>query len=328
MVEERFRNTIVKYNLIKKKEKLMLGVSGGPDSVCMLHLFEKIRNEFKLDLLCVHFNHLLREEAERDEIFVRNTCSDLKIKYIGEKKDVRALFRGDSLEQTARNLRFDFFLKCARESKIKKIALAHNKDDVAETVLMRMLRGASLKGLRGILPLSKVKGVFCVRPLFELRKSEILEWVHKNNISYCIDKTNLEDNFLRNKIRLKLLPYLEEFNPNIVETLFSMAKTVALDYDFMYNLSHEMLSKLKKHRSKSSIKLSLQELKAMHPTLIFNILRVTIEELKGNMRKLELRHMEEVLDLVYHRPVMSVVDLPDLEVKKEEKWLTIKSLLF
>lgn len=306
----------------------MLGVSGGPDSICMLHLFEKIRDEFKLDLLCVHFNHCLREEADSDEIFVKNVCNGLKIKYISERKNVRALFRGDSLEQTARNLRFDFFLKCGRESKIKKIALAHTKDDVVETVLMRMLRGAALKGLRGILPSSKFKGISCVRPLFELRKSGILEWLQRNNIPYHIDKTNLEDNFLRNRVRLKLLPFLEEFNPNIVETFFSMAKTLALDYDFMYTYSQKILSKIKKQRSKNSIKLSLSEITQMHPALIFNILRLAIEELKGDTRKLELKHMEEVLNLIYHRPAMSVVDLPDLEVKKEERWLTIKSLLF
>ena len=328
MVEEGFRNTIVKYELIKKREKIMLGVSGGPDSICMLHLFEKIRDEFKLDLLCVHFNHCLREEADSDEIFVKNVCNGLKIKYISERKNVRALFRGDSLEQTARNLRFDFFLKCGRESKIKKIALAHTKDDVVETVLMRMLRGAALKGLRGILPSSKFKGISCVRPLFELRKSGILEWLQRNNIPYHIDKTNLEDNFLRNRVRLKLLPFLEEFNPNIVETFFSMAKTLALDYDFMYTYSQKILSKIKKQRSKNSIKLSLSEITQMHPALIFNILRLAIEELKGDTRKLELKHMEEVLNLIYHRPAMSVVDLPDLEVKKEERWLTIKSLLF
>ena len=109
VVEKRFLGAIKKHDLLKKRKKIILGVSGGPDSVCMLYQFLKIRKEFKLNLVCAHFNHCLRKEADSEEEFVRNLCKELKVKFVSEKKDVKKFFNGDSLEQTARNLRFDFF---------------------------------------------------------------------------------------------------------------------------------------------------------------------------------------------------------------------------
>jgi tRNA(Ile)-lysidine synthase len=147
MIEKTFKDTIEKYGLLKKKDKLLLGISGGPDSVCMFYQFLQIKKEYKLSLVCAHFNHGLREESEEEEKFVKNICNDFSVKFISEKKNVKEFFKGDSLEQTARNLRYDFFLKCSRQTKIKKLALAHNKDDLVETILMRLIRGAGLRGL-------------------------------------------------------------------------------------------------------------------------------------------------------------------------------------
>jgi len=326
MVEKIFFDTIGKYKLIEKKDKVILAVSGGPDSVCMLHLFKKIKDVYKLGLVCAHFNHGLREEADKDEEFVRKICGELKIQFTSSKKDVKKFFRGNSLEQTARFLRFDFFLACARHFKIKKIALAHNKDDVIETVLMRIIRGASLRGLRGILPLSKYKGVVLIRPLIEIRKKEILAWLKLNNLDYRIDKTNFEEKFFRNKIRHKLMPLLEEFNPNVRNAIFNLAKVASFDYDFIYKLSLKEFNILKKAGS-GFVKLKLEKLKKLHPAIITSVLGIAIEEIKGNLRRLESRHFSEILELIFDRPQNSIVHLPDLEVKKENDSLIIKSLI-
>ena len=141
MLTKIFIESIRRNKLIQKKDKLMLAVSGGPDSICMLHLFYSLRDEFKLNLTCVHFNHCLREESDSDAEFVKKLCQELGVKFVSAKKNVYKFFKGDSQEQTARILRFDFFLNCSRSLKIKKIAIAHNKNDVVETVLMRILRG-------------------------------------------------------------------------------------------------------------------------------------------------------------------------------------------
>jgi len=128
-MEEIFKNTLKKYGLLKKKDKVILGISGGPDSIAMLYQFLNIHKEYKLQLVCAHFNHSLRVEADIEEKFISKICAKLGVKFISEKKDVKSFFKGDSLEQTARNLRLDFFMKISRQTKIKKIALAHHKDD-------------------------------------------------------------------------------------------------------------------------------------------------------------------------------------------------------
>jgi len=326
-MEEIFRNTLKKYNLLKKKDKLILGVSGGPDSVCMLYQFRKIWKDYKLQLVCAHLNHSLRKEADAEEEFIRKTCAKLGIKFISEKKDVQSFFDGDSLEQTARNLRLDFFRKVSRQTKIKKIALAHHKDDLIETVLMRLVRGSGLKGLRGFLPKTKFRGLTVIRPLIEVRKKEIIEWLKDKKLSFCIDKSNFEDKFFRNRVRLKLLPLLEELNPNIVNNLYNLASSISLDYDFIYSFSFQKFLVLKKRGTNKSLCLDLRGLKELPLAIFNNVIRIAIEELKGNNRRFEAKHLNELQDLVFHRPRGSIVDLPNLLAKKEEKVLFIQSLI-
>ncbi len=323
MIENIFKETIKKYDLLKKKDKVILGLSGGPDSVCMLYQFLSIKDEYKLQLVGAHFNHLLRKEADQEEDFIKDLCSKVGMKCISERKKVKDFFQGDSLEQTARNLRYDFFLKCARQTKTKKIALAHHKDDLIETILMRFIKGSGMRGLRGFLSKSKFKSVTVVRPLIELEKGEILDWLKNKKISYCIDKSNLEDKFLRNKIRLKLLPYLKEINPNIVDNLYNLAENLSLDYDFISLTSYERFNALKRGETKNGIKLDLVGLKKLHPSLLNNVIRIAIEEVKGNVRAFESRHLKEIKDLIAQRPAGSIVHLPFLVVNKSEKAIII-----
>jgi len=327
MIEEIFKKTIADYALVEKKDRIILGVSGGPDSLFMLHQFNNLAKDYKLQLVCAHFNHMLRPEADSEEEYVKNLCKELGLRFISEKKDVKKFFEGDSLEQTARNLRFDFFLKCSRHYKIKKIALAHHKDDLIETVLMRMMRGTGIKGLRGFLPKSKYNGLTVIRPLIEMRKQDILSWLKENNVGYCVDKTNFEDKFFRNRIRLKLIPFLEELNPSIIQSLHNLSKTLSLDYDFIYTFSRNTFEALKKGDSKREIKLNLEGLKKLHPAILQNVIRIAFEEVKGDTRKIELRHLDEVADLIFKRPVGSIVHLPSLLVRKDNSSIVIKTLI-
>ena len=187
MIEEIFRQTIRNYGLLKKRDNVILGVSGGPDSVCMLKLFSLIKKEWRLNIVCAHFNHGLRDEADGDEEFVRDICSREKIKFISQKKNVKSFYRGNSLEQTARDARMNFFSETCRRYKIKKIAVAHNRDDAVETVLMRVIRGASLKGLRGIMPKTKFTDFTVIRPLILISKEDILCWLGSNNKPFRVD---------------------------------------------------------------------------------------------------------------------------------------------
>ncbi|MBN2483329.1 MAG: tRNA lysidine(34) synthetase TilS [Candidatus Omnitrophica bacterium] len=328
MVEELFERTITKYNLVKRKEKLMIGVSGGPDSVCLLHLFCNIRKARQLDLTCVHLNHRLRKEADEEEKFVKELCRTLGVRYAAERKDVKGLDRGDSLEQTARQARLDFFRRCARRYKIKKIALAHNKDDVAETVLMRLIRGTALEGLKAIQPKKKMYGVEFIRPIIDVRKKDILDWLGAHDISYKIDRSNFSEIFLRNKVRLTLIPQLEQLNPRIVESLANFARSAAADFDFIHEFTKAQYDTIKKQRGAGFIKLNVVQLKIIHPAILFHLIRLAIAEIKGNTRRLELKHYEQIVALIFNKSQSGSLDMPDIEVRREEKWLLIKSLLF
>lgn len=324
LIEDIFLKTILRQGLIKKRDKLILGVSGGPDSICLLYLIYRLKESHKLYIVCAHFNHGLRADAVGEESFVKEICQELGIRCISETKDVSKFFTGDSLEQTARSLRFDFFLKCSRETRIKKIALAHHKDDLAETVLMRIIRGTGLRGLRGFLPKSKYKNLTVIRPLIEVRKKQIVDWLKKEKIPYCLDKTNFEDKFFRNRLRLEVIPFLEKFNSNIVDNLYNMAVHTAVDYDFLFKYSYGVFQSLRKEETKRDIKIDLEGLKKLPGAVYNNVIRIAIEELKGNIRKIESRHLAELNDLIMNRPVGSVVDLPALLVEKNDRFIQLK----
>jgi tRNA(Ile)-lysidine synthase len=327
MLEDTFKKTIEKYGLLKKKDKLILGISGGPDSVCLLHQLLAIAKDYKLKIVCAHLNHSLRKEADAEERFIKKTCEGLGIRCISEKKDVGKLFKGDSLEQTARNLRLDFFLRCSRQLKIKKLALAHHKDDLVETILMRLIRGSGLKGLRGFLPQTRFKELKVIRPMIELSKNEIVSWLKKRKLGFCIDKSNFQDKFFRNRIRLKLMPLLKELNPNIVDSLYNLGSNISLDYDFLYQVSYEKFLNLKRKEALGGLRLDLKGLKQLPLALFNNVLRIALHEAKGNSRRLEAKHLDELRELVFKRPQASIVDLPYLVAKKEDKTLLIQSLI-
>jgi tRNA(Ile)-lysidine synthase len=324
-MQEKILQTIDAYGMLEKKEKLLLGISGGPDSIFLLYFFAGLVKEYKLRLVCAHFNHHLRDEADEEERFVRKTCAQLDIKCISAGKDVKSFFDGDSLEQTARNLRYDFFLNCARSEKIKKLALAHHKDDLVETVLMRIIRGTGLRGLRGFLPKSRYRGLTVIRPLVEIRKSEILSWLKAKEVSYCLDQSNLDEKFLRNKIRHKLIPLLEEMNPNISNGLFNLGISAGQDYEFIYAYSQKEFAALRNRSSRNQIGLDIEGLKKLSPAIFNNVIRIAIEELKGNTRKIDNRHIDEIRKLILYRPLGSLVDLPDFLVKKEDNMLILQS---
>lgn len=316
MLEEALKQKIIAAGMINPGEGLLLGVSGGPDSMALLELFCALKKELRLKLVALHFNHALRAEADDEEAFAARACRKHGIKFIGEKKEVKKFFDGDSLEQTARFLRYDFFLKCSRETGIKKLALAHHKDDLAETVLLRIIRGAGLRGLRGFLPVSKYKRLTVVRPLIDTRKTVILDWLKAKKISYCVDQSNLSDEFLRNRVRNELMPLLEKINPAITDNLANLARTAAVDYEFIGRAAGQVLQKLKRAAPPARVELDIQGLAALEKALFNNVVRAAVEEAKGNTRRLEMRHIDEIASLVRARKNGSIVDLPGLSVRK------------
>ena len=246
--------TIQKYELIKPGDKLVVGVSGGPDSMCLLDILSKIQKQssergmFSLkqeegckngtsplatfDFVVAHVNHMIREEAKEDEEYVKNYCIKNDIQFYTKSIDVQKIANTNkiSTEEAGRNERYAFFDEVLQKIKGNKIVIAHNKNDKVETIIMNALRGCGIQGLKGIEP---SRGKY-IRPLIECERKEIEEYCQEKNIEPRIDKTNFENIYTRNKIRNIVIPYIkEEFNPNIIETMNRLSNLVTEQEDYI-----------------------------------------------------------------------------------------------
>jgi len=324
MIIKKVLETIQKYNLIDKGDKVLIGVSGGPDSVALLYLLNSLRKELKISLSIAHLDHMLRKDSQVDREFVKNLARRLKLPIIIGQISVSQLGKKGSLEEIARNIRFDFLIKTAKEISADKIALGHNLDDQAETVLMRILRGTGLQGLSAILPKKAIHGYTVIRPLLKVRRKDIAAFLKKRKIQTRLDKTNLDQAYFRNKIRRRLIPFLEAgYNGHIKEVLSNLAESAAQDYDYLSNISSRAIKSLVKPAAGNKLNLYLQKLLQLHPAIRRMVIRMAISEVKGNIRRITFKHMQEIEDLIETRPVNSVVDLPKgISVTKKKTQLS------
>lgn len=220
------------HHMLTRGDGIVAGVSGGADSVCLLFVLRKMMESFGGKLYVAHINHGLRgEDALADQEFVRNLCKKWDVPFYLKSVDLRAIAKEKKLteEEAGRLVRYDFFREVAKKTKAGKIAVGHNANDNAETLLFHLIRGSNLKGLCGIAP---VQGQI-IRPLLCARREEIEAYVRENGLNFCMDKTNLEDTYTRNRIRHKLLPLMEEINPEAVEAIGRATEACALSEDFI-----------------------------------------------------------------------------------------------
>ena len=223
---QRVKAYIKKYHMLEKQDRIVTGVSGGPDSICLLFMLKELREEMDLEVLAIHVNHGIRgESADADEKYVESVCRRWNIEYRSVHADVPAYAKihGQTVEEAGRSVRRSAFEEACREWNGTRIALAHHRDDNAETLIWNLCRGCGLRGLGGIAP---VEGRY-IRPLLCAGKKEIESYLKKRGISYCTDETNLEDHYMRNRIRNHVVPYLErEVNsqtvPHMSETMEQM----------------------------------------------------------------------------------------------------------
>lgn len=203
-------------SLITPNSKLIIGLSGGPDSVFLFHQLVALKTELTLELIAVHLNHGWRAEAARDEQFCRELAAQHNLPFIAaHASEFPEVKNNGSQEALGRELRRSFFRKISQEHTHAPVALAHHKDDQLETFFIRLIRGAGLQGLRGMKPHD---GIY-LRPLLNITKTEILDYLHTNNIPYCIDHTNEHDTYLRNRIRKYALPALRSCDARIDQSL-------------------------------------------------------------------------------------------------------------
>lgn len=242
-MEHKILKFIEENNMLNKGDKVIVGVSGGADSVCLLFVLNKLREILGISIIVVHVHHGLRgEEADMDARYVEQLCSKLQLKCVTEYIDVKT-FAGEehlSIEEAARILRYKVFQKKAQLYNCNKTAVAHHSDDQAETVLFQAFRGSGLRGLAGM---ESVRGNI-IRPLLGVTRMEIEHYLAENNIRYCTDSTNLGTDYSRNKMRNYLLPYIKEnINAQAVSHLCSMAEDVRLANSYIEKKAYEAYEK-------------------------------------------------------------------------------------
>lgn len=235
--------TINEYNMIADSKNIVVGLSGGADSVCLLHILCSLKNELGLTIYACHINHMLRaEESGRDEEFCKELCEDMCVPLEIFRVNVsdEAKINKESIELCARRIRYDLFKKCAVKYNAL-IATAHTMSDSVETVLFNMMRGTSLKGICGIPP----KRDNIIRPLINFTREEVEEYCRENNLKYVIDSTNLTDNYSRNYIRHKIVPLIKQTHKNFHNAFLRMTKTISDDNDFLEKSTFKLLQSAK-----------------------------------------------------------------------------------
>ena len=308
-MKNEFLKNLKSYNL--EGFGVLLAVSGGKDSMAMLDLFACFKDELKLNIVVCHFNHSLREDADRDEKFVKTQCEKYGLKFYSKKEDV-LLFSNEnklSIEEGARTLRYKFFDEIKRIENLDYIATAHNKNDLAETVIMRILRGTGINGLIGI---QSERGDL-IRPILDFSRDEIENYIKENQIPFVEDETNFEDMYLRNKIRLNLFPILKnEYNPRILDSL-SRLSNIAFDYS---TISREYIASKEGEIwefNKEKILVDIEKLKHQSKSFRNIMYREFFEFISKDPDGINYKIIEEIDNLIF---------------TKTGKYIEIKNVIF
>ncbi|MFC1645792.1 tRNA lysidine(34) synthetase TilS [Candidatus Omnitrophota bacterium] len=322
MIRNKILDTIRKFNLLSFADRVLIGVSGGPDSLALLYLLNDLSVKLGLKIIICHLNHGLRgRSADLDERFVKDIASDLELDFFSKKVSGKQLKSKNPNEETLRKLRYDFMFDLAKRCKVDKIALAHTLDDQAETVLMRIIRGTGLYGLISILPKRKIKSFVIIRPMIEVSREEIEDYLKEIKVKPRIDKTNFSNRFLRNRIRHGIMKDLGRINPSIRESLGRFAQQAAVDYDYLYQKSRQFL----KPMDGPLIKVELEKFRNLHIALQRMVVRVALEKTSGGLRTFTNRHWEEIQNLIEIRPFGSIVHLSKkVCVRKDKRHITIR----
>ena len=303
-IENKVLETIKKYQLIEKEDKLVIGVSGGPDSMALLHILLTLQEKEQIPsctLLVAHVNHMLRKEADEETAYVEEFCRLHQIPCFVKRAKVEELAQKAKMgtEEMGRNIRYQFFEEVREKEKAQKIVTAHHANDNAETVLMNILRGSGTAGLKGIEPIRKnEKNVVFVRPLLNCTKEEIYEYCKEKNLQPKIDKSNQENVYNRNKVRNILIPFLEkEWNPNIVATLNRLSELARQENQYLERQTQKAYEDMVLEERKDSIVLSLKKWNGQDFVIKSRVIRYTINRLLGTTKDIEKIHIEDIIKL-------------------------------
>ena len=295
-MEQVVLKTIEKYNLINAGDKIVLGVSGGPDSLFMLDILNKLKLDLQIEIVVAHVNHMIRKEADEEEQFVKTFCEKIGVDFYSKRIEVEQYANNKKigLEEAGRKVRYEFFEEVCNKVNANKIAVAHNKNDKVETIIMHALRGSGISGLQGI----QAKTNKIIRPIIEVERQNIEEYCKQNNLEARIDKSNFDNTYTRNKIRNVVIPYIkEEFNPNIIETMIRLSEVIAEENAFLNKLVQEEYQKILLEEKVDQILLDLKKFNELDNILKKRIILYTVSNLRGGSQGIEKIHIEDIIKL-------------------------------
>ncbi|MGC8889352.1 MAG: tRNA lysidine(34) synthetase TilS [bacterium] len=269
-----------------------MGISGGPDSMALLFVLNSLREDYGLQLIACYVDHKLRRESREEAIFVSRVSRDLDIPFVLKEIDIGTIKKGKTLEEAARICRYRALEEARRENYGDKIAVGHHLDDQVETVLMRIVRGTSLKGLKGI----PIQNGVIIRPLRNVWREEILDFCKNNNIPYLVDRSNLSLVFTRNKVRLELIPSLSEYNPKVKDAIFRLSSQAEELDVFLDNIGEEFIRRCTKSPYGVFIPLSLLE--STPSTLRRRMVMRLLNELSPKPYMINIQSYNMVLELI------------------------------
>ena len=316
-------SSITEYDMLKKGDDIILGLSGGADSCALLSVLCKLKDKFSLTLTAVHINHCLRgEEADGDETFAKGLCERLGVEFISERADVNAYAEKNGLgsEEAGRLIRYEAFERIKEEKGASKIAVAHNINDRAETVIMRIARGSGIKGLAGISP---VRGDI-IRRHINCERSEIESYCENEGIAYHTDSTNNEDIYTRNRVRHNIMPLLEkEINKKAVLNIVKTAELAQEENLFLEEEAEKAFNECKINTfEKNSVYLNIDKLKKYHKVIVKRIIIKAVAAVSGEMKDIYSKNIEDIYSLIYKGTGKSV-DLP-YNIKAETVYDSLK----
>lgn len=296
MLEKKVLNTIQKYELIKYGDNIVVGVSGGPDSMTLLNVLCSLKETLQIHLFVAHINHQIRKEAKQDEEYVKDFCAAHQIPFFVLEKDVVQLAKEQKIgtEEAGRKVRYDFFEEICKKVNASKIATAHTANDQAETILMNLMRGSGTNGLKGM----EVKRGKYIRPLLEITRQEIEQYCQKQQLNPRIDQTNQENVYTRNRIRNELIPYIEKnFNPSIVISLNRLSEIVKEQEEYMEKVVEKAYLEIMLEQNEEQIVLDLKKFTSLEIVIKKRILLYTITKLFGTSQGIEKIHIEDMIKL-------------------------------
>jgi len=301
LLEKQVLDFIEQNHLVSGGEKLVVAVSGGADSVCLLHILASLQKGLKLKLHLAHLNHQLRDaESEADADYVSDLARKLSIPATIDRREVKGYQKEKrlSLEEAAREVRYRFLTEVAGATGAKRVAVGHTQDDHIETILMHLIRGAGTRGMRGLQPStewpSKAGNLIVIRPLLEVSHQETEDYCRQHRLAPRLDASNLSLSPLRNRIRQQLLPLLQSYNPGIAEALLRTGRIAGDDIDFLDKETARLWNKITRQEGEAII-LDKPKFDRLPSTLKRYLLRASAERLLGSAKDIEMRHIEEMM---------------------------------